>query len=626
MTITAAAVQAKARGRPLSIEGPTNNLLPRSVIFCLLLWCGDAFVQQQRPRPLPIPTLLASRSTNSAATAAATGLMPTKPSNSLHSSAQIISEAQANAEAQARIAFDAFAMNALFVNVDERPEPMACAIAIDSPTSQLPLDLPPGCLLRIGPNGASTNDGFLDGDGLVHAVTFPPPGQKDTVMYSATYVDTQGRKRERAAANGRTFAGTLGAAPEGLPMLANLLRNAINFGTLDVQKDTCNTALSTSGERTLALMEQAPPSEIKISKMGRMRTVESFARLNGAVPPAPINGGSFGAHGRTDPVTGEKVHVSYQSTSRPYVRVDTFSDDWKLVSTVGVDVPCPVMVHDLALTPNYTVILDFPLTIRPRRMLLSNKFPVEYEPQNGARIGLTPRDSKLGTTQWFDVENGVVLHAANAYEREDGKVVIHAFKSFPNGEASYILDYTPSFLYEWVLDPTTGETINEQCLNPNILVEFPNCETSGQKASTVYGLVTTGIGGPLLQFKTPQSAVLLDSVAKFALEDDTVLGWKKGDLVDRFDLPSGWHFVSEPTIVDKITGNGHYVLLLATFVPPADDKRDHVAVARDGTSMRTQVLILDGDAISKGAVTSVDLPHHVNYGLHSAFLDWNILE
>ena len=42
--------------------------------------------------------------------------------------------------------------------------------------------------------------------------------------------------------------------------------------------------------------------------------------------------------------------------------------------------------------------------------------------------------------------------------------------------------------------------------------------------------------------------------------------------------------------------------------------------------MRTQVLILDGDAISKGAVTSVDLPHHVNYGLHSAFLDWNILE
>ncbi len=589
------------------------------VIFSCLL-CGDAFVQKQRP----VSTHLTSLSTDTTAAVEGAGRIPTKPNSSPYSSSQIF-DAQAIAEAQARTAFDAFAMNALFVNVDERPEPMACTISKDSFTSQLPFDLPPGCLLRIGPNGASINDGFLDGDGLVHAITLPPHGQGD-VMYSATYVDTKGRKLERAAANGRTFAGTLGAAPEGLPMLANLFRNGITFGTLDVQKDTCNTALSVSGRRILALMEQAPPSEIKISKMGRMRTVESFARLNGAVPRAPINGGSFGAHGRTDPITGERVHVSYQSTSRPYVRVDTFLDDWKLVSTVGVDVRVPVMVHDLALTPNYTVILDFPLTVRPRRMFLSNKFPVEYEPQNGARIGLSPRGNKLGETQWFDVENGVVLHAANAYEMEDGKVVIHAFKSFPNGGASYILDYTPSFLYEWILDPITGRTIKEYCMNPNILVEFPICETSGQKASTAYGLVTTGIGGPLIQFKTPQSAVLLDSVVKFALEDDIVLVRQKGDVVDRFDLPACWHFVSEPTIVSKTTGVGHYCLLLATFVPLADENRDHVTVAKDGKSMKTQLLILEGEAISDGPVTSIDLPHHVNYGLHSSFIEWSLLE
>ncbi|KAL7431184.1 hypothetical protein ACHAXH_001467 [Discostella pseudostelligera] len=610
----------RAVGRAASTKA--NNMLPRYVAFSFLTWCGDAF---QRPT-IPIPRHhhigpLSSDTTTEAV------LLPSKPKNSPYSAAQIC-EAQAIAEAQARIAFDAIAMNALFVNVDERPEPMACAISVDSPTSQLPLDLPPGCLLRIGPNGAPINDGFLDGDGLVHAITIPPHGAQRHVMYSSTYVDTKGRKLERAAANGRTFLGTLGAAPEGLPMLANLFRNGITFGTMDVQKDTCNTALAVSGRRILALMEQAPPSEIKISKTGRMRTVESFARLDGAVPPAPLNGGSFGAHGRTDPTTGERVHVSYQSTSRPYVRIDAFSADWKLLSTVGVDVPSPVMVHDLALTPQYTIILDFPLTIRPRRMLLSNKFPVEYEPQNGARIGLTPRGSNSGETQWFDVENGVVLHAANAFEMDDGKVVIHAFKSFPTEKSSYILDYTPSFLYEWILDPTTGKTIKEHCINPNILVEFPICETSGQEASTVYGLVTTGIGGPLLQFKTPQSAVLLDSVAKFALEDDAVLGTLKGDLIDRYDLPAGWHFVSEPTVVKKTSGEGHYVMLLATFVPPTDlnNNRDHVTVARDGKSMRSQLLILEGEAISNGPVTRVDLPHHVNYGLHSAFIDWSILE
>lgn len=195
---------------------------------------------------------------------------------------------------------------------------------------------------------------------MIHAITLQNGGD---ILYSSTYVDTNGRKLERKANNGKKFGGTLGAAPLGLPMLNNLVRNGLEFKTLAPQKDTCNTAIAISGSRILALMEQAPPSEIKISKDGRMRTVESFARLDGAVSNAPINGGSFGAHGRTDSLTGERVHVSYQSVFKPFVKVDTFTNDWKLKSSIGVDVPAPVMVHDLALTKQYTVILDFPLTI-----------------------------------------------------------------------------------------------------------------------------------------------------------------------------------------------------------------------------------------------------------------------
>merc|ERR1719203_2447295 len=145
-------------------------------------------------------------------------------------------------------------MNALFVNVMERPEPTPCTISSDSLTSSLPNDLPRGCLLRIGPNGAGCDEGFLDGDGMVHAITLPPSGNDDgsNIMYSATYVDTKGRKLERLAANGKTFAGTLGAAPQGLPMLSNLFRNGLTFKTFDLQKDTCNTALAISGSRVLA--------------------------------------------------------------------------------------------------------------------------------------------------------------------------------------------------------------------------------------------------------------------------------------------------------------------------------------------------------------------------------------
>lgn len=588
-------------------------------VSALLFSCCDAFIPQQpchHQSPALYKSLITSDIDNEVVYTP-----PKRPDYPLYSAAEI-TQAQNEAENRARNAFDMYAMNALFVNIEERAKPLPCSISSDSPSLTLPSDLSPGCLLRIGPNGANKKEGFLDGDGMVHAITLPPPGEeRRDIMYSATYVDTNGRKLERNAGNGEKFAGTLGAAPYGLPMLAGLLNNGLTFKTLDVQKDTCNTAIAVSGSRILALMEQAPPSEIAFDKGGNMRTVESFARLDGAVPKAPINGGNLGAHGRTDSTTGERVHVSYQSNSRPYVRVDTFTDDWKLKSTIGVDVPTPVMVHDLALTPTYTVIFDFPLTVRPQRFL-SNAFPVEYEPQNGARIGLTPRGRTTDDTIWFDVECGVVLHAVNAYERDDGMVVLHAFNSIPDPSSSYILEYTPAFLYEWVLDPKTGTVVSERCMNPDVCVEFPICHISGERTPTTYGLITTGIGGPLLEFSTPQSGVTLDGVVEFALEDDGNL--VAGDVANRYDLPAGWHFVSEPTTVDKTSGDGHYLLVIATYVPPVDE--NYLSVAKDGQSMKSQLLILDGECISNGPVTIVDLPKHVNYGLHSEFVDWDILE
>ena len=97
--------------------------------------------------------------------------------------------------------------------------------------------------------------------------------------------------------------------------------------------------------------------------------------------------------------------------------------------------------------------------------------------------------------------------------------------------------------------------------------------------------------------------------------------------------------VSEPTVVsktgsddDSVENNGHYALLIVTYTPPSattnvdcgDDDQDngYLEMARDGKSMKSQFLVLDGDCISDGPVTTVDLPSHVNYGLHSTFLDW----
>ena len=130
----------------------------------------------------------------------------------------------------------------------------------------------------------------------------------------------------------------------------------------------------------------------------------------------------------------------------------------------------------------------------------------------------------------------------------------------------------------------------------------------------------------MTQYSTPQSAVLLDAVVKFALDDDDEAGIKAGDVAGRFDLPSGWHFVSEPTIVTKMGGDGQYVLLIATYVPQADGRKaDPVVPASDGCSMKSQLLVIDGIDMSK-VVFAADLPYHVNYGLHSEYVDWLIMK
>lgn len=561
---------------------------------------------------------------------------------------------QIEKEREARRRHDNEVWNALFVSVPERPQPTPCKVPNNialyygaSCRTQLPADFPPGCLMRIGPNGGSPEDGFLDGDGMIQCVTFPPQQdgsfEHSTSMFSSTYVETQGRRREANKGETKKYRGSLGEAPRGLPLLKNLVWNMLTFNTLQGQKDTANTAIAEHGGRVLALMEQSPPTEITVDKTGRVRTVESMTRLNGAIPNQdPITGGSFSAHGRTCPDTGDRIHVSYSSSAAPYVRVDIFSeyDDgqqngssaagWNLKRSIPVNLPTPVMVHDCAITSNYIIVLDFPLTVRPGRMLF-DRFPVEYEPENGARIGLVPRgknvDREKREVAWFDCEPGVILHAVNAYETDDKKVILHALRSEPASEGgSYITHFTASFLHEWTLDLVSGET-KERCLNPEEIIEFPVIDhrfVGSKDAAELYCAHASGVGGQLRAFKTPVEGLLFDGIVKFALKDDTATGTRKGDVVGRFTLPENWYSVSEPTVVPKQKGpeklNGSYVLMIATHVmketisQPIDDKE---------IPFQSHVLVLDGDNIDAGPVCAIELPYPVTYGLHSSFLEWD---
>ena len=630
--------------RTSTISRTTLSLLVLTIVGCCCFTTNGFLTPNfHSTQPSFTKTLLFSTTTTSSSTPS-TQEQPQGNGGSTKTLTQNeIMNLQTQAEQLAYDSHDNYAMNALFVNIDEKPMPQPCTIIDDT----LPSDLPPGCLLRIGPNGATIEEGFLDGDGLIHSITIPPSTQQQP-MYSCTYVETNGRTLEKevnANINNNNnnnkdnknikFRGSLGAAPYGWPMLQNLIQNGIDFQTLSCQKDTCNTAMAISGQRILALMEQCPPSEIQVYKDGSIKTIASMLDLDGAIKNAPITGGNFGAHGRTDPETGERVHVSYNTNEKPFVKVDTFDENWKLMKSQGVDVPAPIMVHDSTMSSKYVVICDFPLTVRPRR-LMQNQFPVEYEPSHGARIGLVPRtptrkDGDVDDTiLWFDVEPGVTLHLANAYDTDDGNVVVHGFMSKPKTDNSYILDYSSSYLHEWVMDVERNEVVKDRCLNANEIVEFPSIEDSKvtKKCDYTYGMKSTSIGSPMKQFSTPRTGILLDGIVKFALDDDEEKGTMAGDVISRFRLQKGWHFVSEPIVVEKNgTIKGHYVLLVATEVPEEGRCSDHEKFVLENKSMRSQMLILDGDDISRGPVSVIDLPSntHVNYGLHSLYVPWDLM-
>ena len=84
----------------------------------------------------------------------------------------------------------------------------------------------------------------------------------------------------------------------------------------------------------------------------------------------------------------------------------------------GVD--RPVMIHDMAVTERYVVLVVAPLYF-DLAAAMSGGSVLAWRPEDGTRIALVPRDG--GPVRWFHDEAFWVWHTANAHE-ENGTVVL----------------------------------------------------------------------------------------------------------------------------------------------------------------------------------------------------------
>ena len=82
------------------------------------------------------------------------------------------------------------------------------------------------------------------------------------------------------------------------------------------------------------------------------------------------------------------------------------------------------MVHDCMFTKNYFILLDLPVILDPEVINAGFSLPYKWHPEYGARVGLLPREGSAEDVRWHDIDPCFVFHPMNAYEDDQGRVVL----------------------------------------------------------------------------------------------------------------------------------------------------------------------------------------------------------
>jgi carotenoid cleavage dioxygenase len=435
---------------------------------------------------------------------------------------------------------------------------------------QLPRALE-GMYVRNGPNPQfppKAKYHWFDGDGMLHGAHL----QDGKASYRNRYVRTSGFDAERSA--GKALWGGLLDRPD----VGRLLKGEELF------KNAANTSLVWHDGRLLALWEGGPPHEVRLPEL---KTVGRFDYDEKLKHP-------FTAHPKLDPETGEMIFFGYQPTL-PYLSHSVVSADGTLAHTTGIKLPRPVMMHDFAVTRNYSLFLDLPMTLSVARSM-RNEPAMAFEPDLGARVGILPRHADGDQIRWFDVGSCYVFHTLNAYE-EGQSVVLEAcrFQEFPDllindpsgSEATLGGSGGPDSpkLYRWRFDLTKGDV--EETPLDDLPVEFPR--------------VNDRLLGRPAQFGYAMSAAM-GGLVKYDLKQGTRTGHDHGP--------------------GRLGGEG-------VFVPKPDAKHEDdgwlITYVYDQAQQHSELVVVDAREMNAPPRARVVIPARIPFGFHGVWVSADAL-
>ncbi|MDP3676946.1 MAG: carotenoid oxygenase family protein [Novosphingobium sp.] len=411
-----------------------------------------------------------------------------------------------------------------------------------------------GSYMRTGPNPFAPDPAgyhWFTGDGMVHAIRLQ--GGK-ALAYRNRWV----RSRSVAALGG----------PEAAP------------GPRRGQGDNVNTNVAAVAGRPLVMVEAGSYPVRLDHELG----AQEYTNFDGSLD------GAFSAHPHLDPATGENHAIVYDASNPNELRHVVVDAAGKVRRELAIPVINGPSVHDCALTARYVLVFDLPVTFSMKALLGGFRFPYRWNREHCARVGLLPREGSADDIVWCDVDPCYVFHVSNAFDREDGAVVVDvcAYETMfdggmkgPNGKNLG--------LERWTIDPAAG-TVERRTIDATPQ-EFPRPD------ERLFGL----------PYRHAWSV---------ALPESEVAGFMGASCLIAHDLVAGTRTVRD---FGKGRLPGEFV-----FVPRAEDAPESegwlMGLVIDGTTETTELVILDAQDFSGPAVATVHLPHRIPPGFHGNWI------
>lgn len=402
---------------------------------------------------------------------------------------------------------------------------------------------------------------WFDGDGMIHSTSI----QNGKVSYKNKYVRTNGFIEEQK---------------KGKPIWDGIIGKIDETKEHGNMKDSSNTSIVWFNNILLSLWYlSGRPYQIDPETIETKGIYNFYGKFENYMA----------AHTKLDPRTGELVFFNYNLYKPPFMNYGVISKDNKVHYT-PIHIPESSYCHDIAITKNYSILIDLPLAWKMEPGKKQRRF-LEFNLNRPSRFGVIPRLGTDSDIRWFTANPCYMFHVVNSYE-ENNKIILYGCRiDNPMPEKANLLapnegtlSFAPVF-HKWEFDLITGTTKEEQL--DEVYAEFPriNEDFAGEKYRYSYhGRFTSG-------------EILQDAFIKY--DRETISN-------KLYEMPKGL-YCNEPVYVKSIKSEAEDGGYLLSYISSEHTKGE--------------VWIFSASEIEKGPIGKIFLPERLPPVFHGTWVN-----